>query len=69
MLGFLSSQKESSGIVTKDKIAFVHLPDNSSNDEIKMLISQKAKLFADTLNLNEVYLHFGKEVIEYEFKV
>ena len=69
MIGFLTTKEDSKSVVTKDCIAFVHLPDKSSNDEIKMLISRKAKLFADTLNVDEVFLHFGKECIKYDYKV
>lgn len=69
MIAFLSKEKEPSCKVLKEEISFVSVPDDSSIEEIKMLISPKAKLFADTLNLNTVYLHCGKEVITYDYKV
>lgn len=69
MLGFLSEKNDAAAKVTKDRISFVSFPNTASKDEIKMLIAPKAKLFADTLNLYEVYLHFGKETIVYDYKV
>lgn len=70
MLGFLSLSKDSKIVVKKDQIFFVHIPDNVSEDEIKMCLSKTAKTFADLFNTNKVFLNFGKDkVIEYEFKI
>jgi hypothetical protein len=69
MLCFLSAVSEPSSKVMKENISFVSVPDSATEEEIKILISKKAKLFADYLNLNEVFLHFGKDnIIKYEFK-
>lgn len=70
MLGFFCPFKDIKGKVTKDKVYFVSVPDNSKEDEIRMLTSKKARSFAEKLDLNEVYLHFGKEkIIKYDFTV
>ncbi len=69
MLCFLSKEKDSSCNVVNNEISFVHVPDDVSKEEIKILVSKKAKLFADTLNLNTVYLHCGKDLITYEYEI
>ena len=69
MICFLSKEKDDTKKVKSSEIVFVHVPDKISSDEIKVLISPKAKLFADTLNLNTVFLHCGEEIIEYDYQV
>ena len=63
MLGFLSKEKDSLSKVKKDEIYFIHCSDELSKDEIKISFTKLAYDFANKLNLNKVYLHFGKEII------
>jgi len=69
MLGFFSKKKDSFEKVKKDELFFVSCPDNTNNEQIKVLFSKQAILFAEKFNVNEVFLHFGKEIITYDFTV
>ena len=70
MLGFFSLFKDRQNVVKKDEIYFVHVPDDANDDEIRELYSKLAKDFADFLDVNKVYLNFGKDkYIEYEYKI
>ena len=69
MLGFLSKEKDNHLKVKKNEIYFVHCPSNVSKDDFKISLTKTAFNFADKLNVNKVYLHFGKDTIEYDFKV
>lgn len=69
MLGFFSKEKDSSQKVKKDEIFFVSCPDDTSKEQIKVLFSKQAISFAEKFNISEVFLHFGKEMIFYDFKV
>lgn len=69
MLGFFSKENADNVKVKAKEILFVSCSDKLSVDEIRILFSQKAKLFAEKFNLNKVFLHFGKEKIIYDFKV
>lgn len=69
MLGFLSKENDSLSHVNKEEIRFVHVDDNLSRDDIKISNTKLAFMFANKLNINKVFLHFGKDTIEYDFKV
>ena len=69
MIGFLSKNNDCLSRVTKDEIHFVHIDDNLSRDDIKISNTKTAFMFANKFNINKVFLHFGKESIEYDFKI
>lgn len=70
MLGFLSPKEKNDEKVTKEQIYFVSCSDSLTDEQIKVNFSKIALSFAQKLNLNKVFLHFGKErKIIYDFKV
>lgn len=69
MLGFLSEKKDPGAKITKDRIYFVSCSNKLNQDQIKMQFASIAKQFAEKLDLNNVYLHIGKETIVYDYKI
>lgn len=70
MIGFFSLFKDRQNVVKMNEIFFVHIPENSSDEEIKKRFSKHAKAFAEALDVNKVYLNFGKDnFIEYDYKI
>ena len=69
MIGFLSTTNDPKRKVKAKDIFFVHIPDGSNLEAIKRLIAPTAKSYAEKVNLDKVFLHFGKEIIIYDIKV
>lgn len=69
MLGFLSLFKDKQNFVKKEEIYFVSIPDNLTQEEIKNRFSKEAKVFAEFLDANTVYLNYGKDFIEYDYTI
>lgn len=66
MLGFLSAYDENEKQAQKEKIFFVSIKALDKED-IKIEMSPLALQMARKLNLNKVYLFYGKEKIEYDY--
>lgn len=69
MIGFFSKTPDPKAKVTKQEIYFVSAPDGLNEEELRVRFAPISKQFAEALDVNEVYLHFGKDFITYEFKV
>ena len=69
MLGFLSKEKDLSAKIKRKQIYFVSCPNHTSVSDAKQRFAKIAKQFANKLKINNVYLHIGKVIIVYEFKV
>ncbi len=70
MIGFFSLFKDNQNFVKKEEILFVHIPDDATEEGIKIFCSQKALDFARKLNVDKVYLNYGKEnYIEYDYTI
>lgn len=69
MIGFFSKSPNPKERVTKEEIYFVSAPDGLKEEELRVRFAPISRQFAEALNVNEVYLHFGKDFITYEFKV
>lgn len=69
MIGFLSAYDENEKQAAKDKIMFVHISSENQED-IKQEMSPIACSFARQLNLEKVYLFYGKdEKLIYEYSL
>lgn len=69
MIGFLTKEQDVEKIIKNDEFLFVHVPDNLSIEEVKICLTKQAFCYAEKLNLNEVFLYFGKDIIKYEFSL
>lgn len=67
MLGFFAKTKDESEYIKKGELFFVHVPSELSKYDVKLSFTKNAFDYANKLNLKKVYLHFGKEIIEYDF--
>lgn len=67
MLGFISAYDENEKSASKEKIFFVHI-NSSDKEDIEKEVAPIALQFARTLNLEKVYLFYGKdEKLTYEY--
>lgn len=70
MIGFFSLYHDDKVVVMKDKLHFVHIPDELSKDEIEIQFAKMAKLMAEKFDANLIYLNFGKDdFIKYEYEI
>ena len=70
MVGFFSLFKDNQNIVKKEEILFVHIPDDIVPDAIKEYCSKIALDFARKLDVDKIYLNYGKEnFIEYDYSI
>lgn len=69
MIGILTAYDENEKQAQKEKISFVHI--NSENsDDVRIEMSEPAVRFANKFNLEKVYLYFGKdEKIVYDYSL
>ena len=68
MLGFLSAYDENEKQAQKEKIFFVSIKAQDKED-IKIEMSPLALQMARKLNIDKVYLFYGKEKIEYDYSL
>ena len=70
MLGFLSKTKSNKTLVNKESIYFISIPEGLSQEDIKDRFAQLAQTFANKMDVNTVYLIYGKdEFIKYEYSI
>ena len=68
MIGFFSLSKDNSEFVKKDALYFVSIPDSLPPQVIHDRFAHIAQAFANQMDVNKVYLNYGKdESIEYEY--
>lgn len=69
MIGFLSAFDENEKSAPKEKISFIHISSENS-DDIKNEVSPLALSFARQLQIEKVYLFYGKdEKIIYDYSL
>lgn len=70
MIGFFSASNEAGKCFKKDTIYFVSIPDGLKSDDIKDRFASIAQLYANQMDVNKVYLNYGKdEFIVYEYSI
>lgn len=60
MIGLLSAYDENEKQASKEKISFIHI-DSKTDEDVEIEVSPLACNFARKLNLEKVYLFYGKD--------